>query len=58
MKTQEIVLKTLINSSVPMEVSEISEQIGIDNKEVVEALTALIELKQVKSPKYRYYVAR
>lgn len=58
METQNSVLEALRKSSEPMKAGEISEQTGIDKKEVSKAIKALIAEEKAFSPKFCYYSAK
>lgn len=57
MDTNEKVFGTLKNATTPLKSGEISEQTGIDKKEVDKAIKSLIKENKVSSPKRCYYQA-
>jgi DNA-binding MarR family transcriptional regulator len=57
MDNNEKVLAALSNALSPLKSGEISEQTGIDKKEVDKAIKSLIKENKVSSPKRCYYQA-
>jgi DNA-binding MarR family transcriptional regulator len=57
MDNNKKVLAALSNALSPLKSGEISEQTGIDKKEVDKAIKSLIKENKVSSPKRCYYQA-
>lgn len=55
METNEIIIKTLKESSVPMKSGEIAQKTGIDKKDVDKAIGKLKKEEKIYSPKNCYY---
>ncbi|MFA5418345.1 MAG: MarR family transcriptional regulator [Bacteroidales bacterium] len=57
MNIPEIVFNTLIKSGTPLKASEISDQSGVDKKEVDKAIKMLVKENKISSPKRCFYQA-
>jgi len=55
MDTNEIVLKTLKDSEVPLKGGEIAEKSGLDKKDVDKAIKQLKVEEKIFSPKHCFY---
>lgn len=55
METKEIVIKALETAGEPLKSAQISEQTGIDKKEVGKAIKELVKEKKLHSPKFCFY---
>lgn len=55
MEIKEIVIKALETAGEPLKSAQISEQTGIDKKEVGKAIKALVKEDKLHSPKFCFY---
>jgi len=58
MDSREIVLKTLIETKVPLKAGEIAEKSGLDKKEVDKAMKILKTEELIVSPKRCFWEAK
>lgn len=58
MDSIDAVLKTLANSKVPLKAGDISEQTGMDKKEVDKVIKKLVSEDKIFSPKRCFYATK